>query len=358
MEAARKLWSGAIVADAEALLALAAVAGIALAACWIALRVAAALARRASLETLTWILEACGRPLCLLAPVVAVRAGAAAVELSDAVAGVVDHATRLLWIAGSGWLLASLTLVFERHLHHRYLLDVADNLRARSIHTRFRIVRRTLVTVIVVLCLAGMLLTFPAARSVGAGLLASAGIAGIALGIAARPTIEAWIAGIQLAITEPIRLDDVVIVEGDWGRIEEITGTYVVVCTWDLRRLVVPIRHFIEQPFQNWTRTTADLLGAVTVDVDYRTPVEAVRAAAGEIVRSSPLWDGGFWNLQVVEAGERSMRLRVLFSAPNAGDAWNLRCEVREKLIAWLQDRHPEALPRIRVDATPTAQSV
>jgi small-conductance mechanosensitive channel len=333
------------------LLALVALAGATLVAVWVALRVAAALARRASLQHLTWTLEACGRALCLLVPVVALRIALPALAPPDRLEGVVDHVTRLLLIGGSGWLLTSLTLVFERDLHSRYLLDVADNLTARRIHTKFRLVRRTLVTSIGLVTFAGMLMTFPAARSIGAGLLASAGIAGIALGIAARPTIEAWIAGIQLAITEPIRLDDVVIVEGEWGRVEEITATYVGVCIWDLRRLVVPIRDFIDKPFQNWTRTTADLLGVVTVEVDYRTPVDAVREAVESIVRGSSRWNGDFWNLQVVEAGERTMRLRVLVSASDASQAWELRCEVREKLIAHLQEQHPEALPRLRIAA-------
>ena len=191
-------------------------------------------------------------------------------------------------------------------------------------------------------------MTFPAVRHLGAGLLASAGIVGLVIGIAARPTVETIIAGVQLALTEPIRLDDVVIVEGEWGRIEEITATYIVVRIWDDRRLIVPVTHFLQQPFQNWTRVTADLLGQVALEVDYRTPVEEVRSEVGRLVEASPDWDRRFWNLQVVEAGEHTMRLRVLLSAADASTAWNLRCEIREKLIAYLQAQHPEALPRIR----------
>jgi small-conductance mechanosensitive channel len=156
------------------------------------------------------------------------------------------------------------------------------------------------------------------------------------------------IAGVQLALTEPIRLDDVVVVEGEWGRIEEINATHVAIRIWDDRRLILPVSYFLTQPFQNWTRVTADVTGQVTLEVDYTTPVEEVRAAAGRIVEASPHWDRRFWNLQVVEAGERTIRLRVLASAGDSSSAWNLRCEIREKLIGFLQERHPEALPRLR----------
>ena len=166
-----------------------------------------------------------------------------------------------------------------------------------------------------------MMMTFPAVRHLGAGLLASAGIAGIVLGIAARPTVETLIAGVQLALTEPIRLDDVVVVEGEWGRVEEIGATHVVVRIWDDRRLILPVAYFLTEPFQNWTRVTADLLGQVTVEADYRTPIDAVRAEAGRIVEASPHWDRRFWNLQVVEAGERTLRLRVLMSAADSSSA-------------------------------------
>jgi small-conductance mechanosensitive channel len=329
-------------------LTLAIVAGLAFLATLVGLRAAASVGRRGDLKFLSWTAEASGRALCLLVPVAAIRVALPALDLQDPADGIIDHTTRLLLIAGFGWLLVSLTLVFDRHLNARYLLDVVDNLAARRIHTRFRLMRRALVSAIGILTFAGMLMTFPAARSLGTGLFASAGIAGIALGIAARPTIEAWIASIQLAVTELIHIDDVVIVEGEWGRIEEITTTYVVVCLWDLRRLIVPVRHFIEKPFQNWTRTTSDLLGAITVDVDYRTPVEEVRSAVEDFLRESAIWNGEFWNLQVVDASAQTMRLRVLVSAANANQAWDLRCEVREKLIAHLQERHPEALPRTR----------
>jgi small-conductance mechanosensitive channel len=169
------------------------------------------------------------------------------------------------------------------------------------------------------------------------------------LGIAARPAAESLIAGLQVALTEPFHIDDVVIVEGEWGRIEEITSTYVVVGIWDRRRLVVPLGYFLQKPFQNWTRSGTDLLAQVTVEVDYSTPIATLREQVGEIVASSKLWNREFWNLQVTEAGERTMRLRILATAADADSAWNLRCEIREKLITYLQEHHPLALPRSRV---------
>jgi small-conductance mechanosensitive channel len=158
------------------------------------------------------------------------------------------------------------------------------------------------------------------------------------------------LAGLQLALTQPIRIDDVVIVEGEWGRIEEIRNTFVVVRIWDLRRLVVPLSHFIEKPFQNWTRVTADLLGTVFVHVDYTTPVEQVRSELKAILDTTPMWDGKVWNLQVTEASERTIQLRALMSAPDASTAWDLRCHVRERLLDYLQRAHPQALPRSRAE--------
>jgi hypothetical protein len=202
--------------------------------------------------------------------------------------------------------------------------------------------------VVCVIAGALILMKIPGVENVGASLLASAGIAGIVVGVAARPALSNLLAGLQLAMTQPIRLDDVVIVEGEWGRIEEITNTYIVVRIWDLRRLVVPLSYFIERPFQNWTRQTADLLGTVFVYVDYTIPVDAVRRELHRILQSSGMWDGKAWNLQVVDATERTVQMRCLMSAPDASSAWDLRCHVREQLIAYIQERYPDSLPRTR----------
>ncbi|HVO09499.1 MAG TPA: mechanosensitive ion channel domain-containing protein [Vicinamibacteria bacterium] len=299
-------------------------------------RVAAAFARRTI------------PPLLLLLPVLLGRLAQPLLDLQPAVAPTVRHAGDLLLIATFGWLLISLIGVLDDRLHERVLTGEGQDARARSLLTRVSILDRLLTSVIVVLTIAGMLVTFPEVRAVGTSILASAGIAGVLLGFAARPAAENLIAGLQIALTEPFHIDDVVIVEGEWGKVEEVTSTYVVVRIWDRRRLVLPLRYFIEKPFQNWTRRGADLLGQVTLEVDYRTPVEEVRRQAGEIVAGSEHWDREFWNLQVTEAGERTMRLRILASARDADRAWDLRCEVRERLIAYLQQQHPEALPRVR----------
>lgn len=290
-------------------------------------------------------------PLLLLGPALALRLALPVLGLADAdVLELVRRLLALLSIGLVGWTLVALATVLERLVAEAFPVDVEDNLEARRIQTRFQVLHRVFVILVVTLCGLAALTAFPGMRALGTGLLASAGIVGIVVGIAARPTVETLIAGIQLAWTQPVRLDDVVIIEGEWGRVEEIEATYVVVRLWDLRRLVVPIAHLLSRPFQNWTRTSAKLLGAVTVEVDYRTPVEAVREAVGRILAGSERFAGGFWNLQVVEAGPSTMRLRVLCDVPNADVGWELRCEVREKLIAYLQEAHPDCLPRVRAE--------
>jgi hypothetical protein len=193
-------------------------------------------------------------------------------------------------------------------------------------------------------------MSIPSIRQIGITLFASAGIAGIVAGLAARPALTNLIAGVQLALTQPIRIDDVVIVEGEWGWIEEIRVTFVVVRIWDLRRLVVPLSYFIERPFQNWTRTKADILGTVFLYVDYTVPVQRVREELHRLLQADDLWDGEVWGLQVTNATDRTIELRALMGARNSEDAWNLRCHVREQLIDFLFREYPESLPRLRAE--------
>ncbi|MGE0665832.1 MAG: mechanosensitive ion channel family protein [Sphingomonadales bacterium] len=247
--------------------------------------------------------------------------------------------------------LALCDLGAERYLRG-FRLDVDDNLEARKVVTQVRILKRTLKTLVVVLFLALMLMTFDTARQFGVSLMASAGAAGIVLGFAARPVLGNLIAGIQIAITQPIRVDDAVVVEGEWGWIEEINSAFVVIKLWDWRRLVVPLGYFIEKPFQNWTRTTASIIGSVFLHVDYTVPVQRVREKLEEVARESALWDRQVVNLQVTEAMEGSVQLRALVSASTSPRAWDLRCEVREKLITFLQQEYPGCLPRQRVALT------
>jgi small-conductance mechanosensitive channel len=284
-------------------------------------------------------------------PLLALILGAPALSVSPALAEVVRNATSLLLIGLVALILfqivdAAASLVLERHR-----IDVSDNLQARSIYTQVLVLKKVAVTTIAVFTLASMLMVFDSVRQFGASILASAGIAGIVVGLAAQKSIAMLLAGFQIALTQPIRVDDVVIVEKEWGRIEDVTLTYVVVRIWDLRRLVVPITYFIEQPFQNWTRSSADLLGTVFLYVDYTVPVDALRAELTRILAASRNWDGKVKGLQVTDAKERTVELRALASAADASLAWDLRCEIREKLIAFIQQAYPGSLPRIRASS-------
>jgi small-conductance mechanosensitive channel len=215
-------------------------------------------------------------------------------------------------------------------------------------YTQLRIVKRIVTVIIIIIGFAAILMTFEKVRQLGTSLLASAGIAGIIIGFAAQRSLATLFAGLQIAFTQPIRIDDVVIVENEWGRIEKITLTYVVVRIWDLRRLVLPITYFTEKPFQNWTRIKSEILGTVFIYVDYTASAQKIREKYFEIVEQSKLWDGKVRNLQVTNTTERTMELRVLMSAKDASAAWDLRCEVREKLIDFIQQNYPDALPKVR----------
>jgi small-conductance mechanosensitive channel len=264
----------------------------------------------------------------------------------------------LLLIISVAWLLIKLMYVLEDLILNQYSIDLKDNLEARRIHTQIQILKKVVIVVVGVLALAAALMTFEKVRQLGTTLLASAGIVGIIVGLAAQKSISTLFAGIQMAITQPIRIDDVVIVENEWGRIEEITLTYVVVRIWDLRRLIVPITYFLEKPFQNWTRISADLLGTVFLYVDYTVPVEAVRAELKRILESSPLWDKQVCTLQVTNATDRTVELRALMSAVDSSSAWELRCDVREKLIGFIRQNYPDSLPKVRAELTESAEEV
>lgn len=219
--------------------------------------------------------------------------------------------------------------------------------------------RKIVTSIVALIAIASMLMVFESVRHFGTAIIASAGVAGIILGFAAQKSIATLLAGVQIALTQPIRIDDVVIVEGEWGRIEEITLTYVVVCIWDWRRLVLPISYFIEKPFQNWTRTSAEIIGSVFLYVDYSVPLQPLRAELQRILNNSTLWDRKVSVLQVTDSKQHTVEIRVLVSARDAGTSWDLRCEVREQLIAYLQKHHPESLPRLRTTVhEPSARQV
>lgn len=292
------------------------------------------------------------KPAMLILPLLMISAALPGLDISSDASAVLGRIVTVGLIAGLGWLVIAGLNVGAGLITARYDLTQADNLAARRIHTQVNVIRRVCIVVVVFLAGAGMLMTFPSLRNVGISLFASAGVAGLVVGLAARPTLSNLIAGLQIALTDPIRLDDVVIVEGEWGRVEEITTTYVVVRVWDMRRLIVPLTHFIEKPFQNWTRQTAEILGTVYLHADYTVPVEEVRQELHRVLASTALWDGKVWGLVVTNATDRTVELRALMSAPDSSSAWDLRCLVRERLIAFLQERYPGSLPRTRADVS------
>jgi len=263
-----------------------------------------------------------------------------------------QHVITLLLIATGAWLLTGVLTTLERTAMSRLRIGEPDNLRARRAQTQLAVVHRFTIVIIAILALGAMLMTFPAARAAGTSLLASAGVIGAIAALAAQSLLGNVFAGLQMAFSDAIRLDDVVIVEDEWGRIEEITLTYVVVHLWDDRRLVMPTSYFMSRPFQNWTRTGSWLLGTVELDVDWSVDVEAMRAELDTILAGTELWDGRSNVLQVTDATNTLVRVRALVSAKDAGRLWDLRCLVRERLVNWIQTQEPDSRPRIRVDST------
>jgi small-conductance mechanosensitive channel len=289
-----------------------------------------------------------GTALRLILPMLALILGTPALAVSEGAQAIVQNAVSLALIGTIGFILVQFVNAMAKLVLQRYRIDVADNREARGIYTQVTVLKKIAVGVIALFAIASMLMVFQPVRQLGTAMIASAGVAGIVIGFAAQKSLGTLLAGFQIAMTQPIRIDDVVIVEGEWGRIEEITLTYVVVCIWDLRRLVVPITYFIEKPFQNWTRTSADILGTVFLQVDYAVPVDAVRQELTRILEGSPNWDRKVNVLQVTESKERTLELRALASSSDASKSWDLRCEVREKLVAFVQTNYPGSLPRVR----------
>jgi len=283
-------------------------------------------------------------PLLLLVP---------ALEATPLQGSWLDGSLRMLHIGLTAcfiWLLVRAVAAGEQAILRDHPMEVADNLEARRVQTQTRVLSRVLMGAIILVGVSLILLTFPMVRQIGTALLASAGIIGLVAGIAAKPVFGNLIAGLQIALTQPIRLDDVVIVEGEWGRVEEIGSSYVVVRIWDERRMVVPLTWFIENPFQNWTRRSADLLGTAFLWLDYRAPIAAIRAELERICKGEALWDGRVCVTQVTETTDHTLQVRLLVSARNSGDAFDLRCIVRERMLDFLAREHPQALPRTRAE--------
>ena len=290
------------------------------------------------------------RPAAYIFPMLAILAVVPNLDIPERWRQSVLHATGVLAIAAVGWAIVATIRLYGDVAVARHRLDVEDNLLARQFGTRVDILTRVVVTLVIIVTVGMILMTFPEIRALGTTVLASAGVAGIIVGLAARPIFENLVAGVQLAITQPIRIDDVVIVEKQYGRIEEIQSTYVVVRLWDLRRMVVPLTYFINTPFENWTRRTANLIGEVFVFADWRLDVEALRAELPQILARSPLWDKQVQNLQVTDVTDRAVQLRALVSARGSAELWDLRCFVREGIVAYIRDHQPHAMPMLRTE--------
>jgi small-conductance mechanosensitive channel len=270
--------------------------------------------------------------------------------LSELLAADVRRGLVLALIAAVAWLLVQLTRVAEDAALSRLRIDVSDNRRARRLRTQIVVFRRVLDAILVVLAVGAAAMTIPSARAFGASFLVSAGVLSVVAGLAAQSTLSNLIAGLQIALTDPIRIDDVVVVNNEWGRIDEITLTYVVVRTWDNRRLILPISWFTTNVFQNWTRHEARVLGSILLHVDFTVPMDELRREMYRVVQESPLWDGKDWVLQVVDTTPSTMVLRGLVSSADAPSNWDLCCDVREKLLVFLKAHHPESLPKLRAD--------
>ena len=272
-------------------------------------------------------------------------------NIPPAYLSIAEKAATLLLITAITWIILQIINAAEQYFLHRYGMQINENLRTRKLYTQIMVLKKIAYTIVITVAVAIALITFERVRELGTTLLASAGIITAIGAFAAQKTLSSTFAGLQIALTQPIKINDAVVVENEFGNIEEINLNYVVIKLWDLRRLVVPINYFIEKPFQNWTRTSSNLIGTIMLYVDYSIPVEQLRAKFREILENSALWDKNVGSLQVTDAKEHTVELRFLVSAANAGKLFNLRCEVREKLIDFIQQKFPHSLPRMRIDS-------
>jgi small-conductance mechanosensitive channel len=262
----------------------------------------------------------------------------------------IRHVMLICLIMLIAWVARSILHIWSTVHLRGFKLDAPDNLLARKHVTQFRILQRVAEWLLIVVAVSAALMTFDEVRQYGVSLLASAGAAGIVVGLALQPVLKNLLAGMQLAITQPIRIDDALLVEGEWGNVEEITSTYVVVKLWDWRRLILPLNYFMEKPFQNWTRESSSLIGTVMIYLDYRAPVDLIREKVVELAAKSPLHDGKVVNIAVTDFKENTMEVRILVSASDAGRTFDLRCYIREEIVAFLRDHHPNALPVLRLE--------
>lgn len=268
---------------------------------------------------------------------------------SSETVGLLHSVGKIIFVISIAWATILLISIAKWQLLKHYDITRVDNLKGRKVYTQFNILQKILVFIVILVATGIILMMFEGVRNIGVSLFASAGIAGLIIGFAAQKVIGAILAGLQIAITQPIRLEDVVIVEKEWGWIEEINLTYVVIRVWDKRRLVVPSTYFLEKPFQNWTRTSAEIMGTVFIYTDYTMPFEPLREELTRLLKQSPHWDGKVNVLQITDAKEQTVEIRALMSASSSPNAWDLRVFIREKLIEFIQKEYPQCLPRTRV---------
>jgi len=256
----------------------------------------------------------------------------------------------ILTLACASWIVIETVSILKHRLLKKFDISSEDNLKSRKLHTQINLLEKIIVFVITIITIGLMLLSIDSIREIGIGIFASAGVIGIIVGLSAQKIVGAVLAGIQIAITQPFRIDDAVVVENEWGWIEEINLTYVVVRIWDKRRLVLPSSYFLEKPFQNWTRTTADILGTVFIYTDYTISVDALREELSRLLQDCELWDGKVQVVQVTDSKENHMEIRILVSAKNSPTAWDLRVYIREKMIEFIQKNYPDSLPKTRIN--------
>jgi len=298
------------------------------------------------------IISHIGRPMNHFVPLLVINLMFPLLELDKELYFLLDRTFEIGLVISFAILLISSIRVFEDYIYHAYDLNKPDNLKERKIRTQLQFIRKVLIGLIIFLAIAVILLSFDNVRKIGAGLLTGVGIGSIIVGLAAQKSLSNFLAGFQIAFTQPIRIDDVLVVEGEWGRVEDITFTYVVVKIWDQRRLILPINYFIEKPFQNWTRASSEITGTVFLYLDYSVPVDMLRVELDRLLELTDLWDGRIKSVLVTDAKERVIEIRALVSAANSLNAFDLRCYVRENLIKFVRDNYPESLPLNRVSVS------
>lgn len=304
------------------------------------------------------IISRLGRPFSYFLPLLTLNFLLPLMKMKATIYPFVNKTVEILLTISFANVLIAVVKVFEDYAYHTFDITKADNLKERKIRTQLQFIRRLAISLILIMTVCFILLSFNNLRKIGTGLLTGVGVGGIIIGFAAQKSLGNLLAGFQIAFTQPLRIDDVLVVEGEWGRVEEITLTYVVLNIWDQRRLILPINYFVEKPFQNWTRNTADILGTVFLYLDYSVSLDGLRTELSRLLEADPLWDKRVKLMQVTNTTERTMEVRALMSATSSGNAFDLRCNVREGLITYLQKNYPDGFPTDRIllkNPAPTA---